>query len=142
MPGIYQVRLTDAIFQVGPALTRLQGFGDDFFSLAPASDVGVIMDGAYGDVMGTIRESNAWIATINFLTASQGIDLLGQMKALRAMFPVNVVYGNFSLVGFGLIMNTGEVAAGLGATTRTMTMGIAKVSGNTDASPGTVLYVS
>ena len=35
----------------------------------------------------------------------------------------------------------GAVAAGLGTTTRTMTMGIAKVSGNTDAAPGNVVQV-
>ena len=141
MPAIYEIRLTDAIFQAGPGLTRVEGFGDDMFSLEPASDVGQIMTGVLGDVMGVHRLQTAWIGSLTFFTASQGVTLLNSLYSLRTMFPVNVQYGNFSLVGFGIMINLGAVAAGLGTTTRTMTMGIAKVSGNTDAAPGNVVQV-
>lgn len=142
MSGIYQIRLTDAYFLVGPKLERLDGFGDDMFSLAPVSDVGAIMNGVLGDTMFMRRKNTAWNATITTLQASRAIDILGLLNATDAAFPVTVTYGNFSLVGFGMMTNMGEIGAGLGATTRTLTMGIAKVSGNTDASPGTILAVT
>jgi hypothetical protein len=141
MPAITDIRLTDALVQVGPGLTRLDGFGDDKFTLAPASDVGSAVGGIDGDVMFVGRIQNLWVMTITFLTAAPGINTLLLLHAAQAAFPFSCTYGNFNLTGYAKMMNLGEVVASLGTTTRTMTMNVAKVSGNTDVAPGTILQV-
>jgi hypothetical protein len=138
---ITDIRLTDALVQVGAPFVTLGGFGDDKFTLAPASDVGSAVGGVDGDVMFVGRRQNLWIMTITFLNASSGITTLQALNSLQVAFPFSCTYGDFSLVGFAKMMNLGELTASLGTTTRTMTMNVAKVSGNTDAAPGTILQV-
>jgi hypothetical protein len=141
MPAISNIRLTDAIVQVGATLTRLQGFGDDMFTLAPATDVGAMLTGVLGDVMFVQRVQNGWVMTITFFTASTGITLLNTLHSTVGVFPIAVTYGAFNLVGFAAMQNPGEVAAGLSANTRSIVLNVAKTAGDTDAAPGNVLQV-
>lgn len=141
MPAIIELRLTDAEFLVGPNLDRLDGFGDDKFTLAPASDVGSAMGGVGGDTMHVFRVQNLWVANITFMTAGTGITQLLALHALQVMFPVKVSYGDFVLVGVASMQNLGELAASLGNPPRTMVMNISKISGNTDVSPGRVVQI-
>lgn len=141
MPAIIELRLTDAEFLVGPNLEQLQGFGDDKFTLAPATDVGSAMGGVNGDTMHVFRIQNLWVANITFMTAGTGITQLLTLHDLQTVFPVKITYGEFSLVGFGSMQSLGEMAVALGNTTRTMVMNISKVSGNTSVSPGRVVQI-
>lgn len=141
MAAIIELRLTDAEFLVGANLERLDGFGDDKFTLGLASDVGSAMGGVGGDTMHTFRVQNLWVANITFMTAGNGITQLLQLHALQVMFPVKVTYGEFRLVGVASMQNVGEVAASLGNPPRTMVMNISKISGNTDVSPGRVVQI-
>lgn len=141
MPGIYNLRLTDALVQVGPTFAQLQGFGDDMFTLAPSSDVGLAMGGVQGDTMHVQRLQNLWTFTITTLVASSAITLLSTLHETLGLFPFKCSYGDFNLQGFMSMTNLGEMAAGLGATTRTMTGGVSKVSGNTLSSPGTLIQI-
>jgi hypothetical protein len=141
MAAITDIRLTDALVQVGPDLVTLDGFGDDKFSFGPSGDVGAMVDGVDGDVMFIGRARRGWLMDLTFFNASPGIDVLLALAALQAPFALNVKYGNFTFVGFGKMLNVGQVTASLGTTTRTMQMGAAYVSGNINAAPGTVLQI-
>lgn len=141
MPAISNIRLIDARVQVGPALTTLDGYGDEKFTLSPATDVGVMMTGCDGDVMFISREQNGWTMSITFFTAGKGITVLNNLASTLKVFPIQVSYGAFNLQGTAIVTNRGELAAGLSATTRTITLGIAKISGDTDAAPGDILQV-
>ena len=142
MPGIYQIRIADANVRVGPNFTKLEGYGDsDKFTLAPATDVGAFMSGIDGDTLHVIRQSNGWLFNITVLQASSAVTTLGLLFETSAAFPIQVSYGNFNLQGWANLINLGEMAASLNTTTRTFTMGVSKVTGNTAAAPGTVLQV-
>ena len=141
MPAISNIRLVDALVQVGPAKTQLTGWGDDMFTLAPLTEVGAILGGVQGDVMLVQRKQNAWTFTANFFTAGPGITLLNNLSSTLGVFDFSCVYGAFSLVGFATMLNPGEMAAGLSANNRTITLGVAKVSGDTDAAPGNILQI-
>lgn len=136
MGSLKHIRLADATVQVGPALTRLDGFGEDIFSLEPASDVGSALGGVQGDGMFVSREQNVYVATFTFMQASDGVTLLLALHATKSPFKVNFAFGDFTLFGAGHMMNLGAWAASLGTLTRTMTMNVYKISGNTEVSIG------
>lgn len=138
---ISNIRLTDAIVQAGAALDRVEGFGDDMFTLAPATDTAAMLTGVLGDVMFVSRIQNGWTMSITFFTSGSGITLLNTLASTVGVFPINISYGNFDLQGFAVVTNPGELAAGLSANTRTMTLGIGKVTGNTDSAPGVTIAV-
>lgn len=140
-PGIKSVRLTDARFLVGPKYEELQGWGDDMFSLTPASDTGSAVQGALGDVMYVRKVNRLWNAELTFLQAGVGIDLLLQLDALLGVFPLKCEYGDFNFVGFMQIRNPGALTAGLGATTRVISADCTYVSGNVAAAPGFTLVL-
>jgi hypothetical protein len=142
MPGIYEIRISDANVRVGPNLELLEGYGDsDKFTLAPFTDVGSFMSGIDGDTLHVIRQSNGWLFTITVLQGSKAVTTLGAMFALSSAFQLQVSYGAFNFQGFANLINLGEVAASLSTTTRTFTMGASKVTGNTGVAPGQLLQV-
>lgn len=141
MPAISNILLVDALVQVGAPFVNLDGFGDDMFTLAPATETGAMLTGVKGDVMFVQRLQNGWLMSITFFTAGVGITILNGLASTVGVFPVAVSYGAFNLQGFGMVLNAGELAAGLSANTRTIQLGIAKVSGNTDAAPGSILQI-
>ena len=143
MPGIYAIRLADASVRVGPQFIQVQGYGDsDKFSVGPASDVGAFTSGIDGDTLHTIRRTNGWMLTLTLLQGSAGVTLLNGLHTTLGVFDVSITYGLFSLTGVMNMINAGEMAASLGTQTRTMTFGISKISGNTDAAPGEIRYIS
>ncbi len=143
MPGIYGIRLVDATVRVGPQFLRLQGYGDsDKFSIGPATDVGAFMSGIDGDTLHTQRASSGWNFTVTLLQGAAGVTLLNTLHSTLGVFDVNIVFGLFNLTGVMNMINAGEMAASLGTQTRTMTFGVSKISGNTDAAPGEILYIS
>lgn len=141
MSGIYGIRLTDATVRVGPQLLRLEGFGDDKFTLAPFTDVGSFMSGVDGDTLHVTHASNGWLFTVTMLQGATGVTLLNTLHSTLGIFPIAVTYGLFSLTGVMNMISLGEVAASRGTTTRTMTAGVSKVTGNTDAAPGQLVPV-
>lgn len=141
MPAIYELRLTDALVQAGPALEQIEGYGDDKFTLTPAADVGTGVTGVDGDTMHVTRRVNGWNITFTFMTVASGKTKLLQFHEALSVFPIKVSFGEFNLVGFLNLTNLGDTAASLGTTTTTITGFISKVSGNTATSPGRVLQV-
>lgn len=141
MPAISNIRLVDALVQVGPAKEQLTGWGDDMFTLAPLTDLGVILGGVQGDTMHVQRIQNAWTFSATFFTAGPGITLLNRLASTLGVFDFSCVYGAFSLVGFASMISPGELAAGLSANNRTISLGVSKVSGDTDAAPGNILQI-
>jgi hypothetical protein len=139
--AISNIRLVDARVQVGPALTTLGGYADDMFTVSPASDVGALFSGAVGDVLLVNRVQNAWLLSVTMNSASTGITTINVLHSTLGVWPINIAFGAWNLQGYAILINTGELAAGLSANTRTMQIGVAKVSGNTDTAPGTVLQV-
>lgn len=135
--AILAAQLNAAKFFVGPELTRLRGAADDYFTIALASDIGVGVGGIQGDTMLVTRLQNLYTASLTLLQASAAIKTLLDLQ--EANFKVKVQYNDFSLVGEAVLVNTGELAASLGTTTRTITMSIAKVAGNTNSGIGTVI---
>lgn len=133
------IRLVDALVLVGPQQVQLQGFGDDLFSLAPAADEGSMITGAQGDVLLVSRILNGYVLTLTFFTASQGITTILDLHSTLGVWPISVAYGDFNMTGFGSLMNRGEVSASLGNLTRTLTINIARVAGNINAAPGSVV---
>lgn len=141
MPAIYSTRINDANVRIGPQFERLDGYADDKFTLAPFTDVGAFMSGVDGDTLHTIRASNGWLFTITALQASLAVARLNFYHTTMGVFPFAVTYGNFTLNGVMSMINLGEVAASLGTMTRTMTGGVSKITGNTDAAPGQIIQV-
>lgn len=141
MPAIYSARINDAAVRIGPQFERLDGFADDKFTLAPFTDVGAFMSGVDGDTLHTIRASNGWLFTITALQASLAVARLNFYHSTLGIFPIAITYGNFSLNGVMNMISLGEVAASLGTQTRTMTGGVSKITGNTDAAPGEIVHV-
>lgn len=139
--AISNIRLTDARVQVGPALTTLDGFGDDMFTIAPATDTGVMLTGVKGDVMFVQRAQNGWLMSITFFTAGSGITVLNGLASTVGTFPIQISYGAWNLQGVAIVINPGELAAGLSANSRTIQLGVAKISGDTDAAPGEIVQV-
>lgn len=138
---ISNIKLVDARVQVGPALTTIDGYPDDMFTLAPVSDVGAIFSGVKGDVLLVNRIQNAWILSLTLMSASSGITTINTLHETLGVWNIAISYGNFDLQGFAILTNPGELAAGLSASTRTMQIGVGKVSGNTNAAPGSILQV-
>lgn len=139
--AISNIKLADARVQVGPALTTIDGFLDDMFSLAPQSDVGAIFSGVKGDVLLVNRVLNAWILSLTMHTASTGITTINNLHSTLGVWPINISYGAFNLQGIAILINAGEIAAGLSANSRTMQIGIGKITGDTDSAPGSILQV-
>lgn len=139
--AISNIRLVDARVQVGPALTTIDGFLDDMFTLAPAGDVGAMFSGVKGDVLLVNRVQNAWLLSLTMHTAGGGITMINTLHSTLGVWPINISYGAFNLQGIAILISPGEIAAGLSANTRTMSIGIGKVSGDTDSAPGDILQV-
>jgi hypothetical protein len=141
MTAISQIRLVDALVQVGPLLTKIDGYSDDLFSIAPASDVGAMFSGAVGDVLLVNRIQSGWLMSLTMFTSATGITTINRLASTLGVWDIQVSYGAWNIQGFGILINTGDLAAGLSANTRTMSIGIAKVSGDTDSAPGTILQI-
>ena len=135
-PEINQVILNAAKFLVGPKLERLRGAADDYFTISRASDVGAIMGGIQGDVMLSSRDQNAYTASITMMQSSSAVRTLLDLQALGVAFPVAVEFNDFTFNGWAVVVNTGDVAASLGTTTRTITLGMAYQSGNVNSGVG------
>lgn len=141
MSQIKEVNLNAAKFFVGPNLVRLKGAADDYFTIAKVSDVGAVVSGIQGDAMLMTRTQYAYMGTLTLQQASSAVDTLLLLSEAGQAFPVKVDFNDFSFVGFAVVQNEGELAASLGTTTRTITLGMVKSSGNTAAGSGRTLQV-
>jgi hypothetical protein len=141
MPAIHNIRLQDANVRVGPTFIKLDGYGDDKFTLAPFTDVGAFQTGIDGDTMHVQRAQNGWLFTGTFIQSSQAITTLLNLHQTLGVFQIAVTYGAFNLTGWMNMINLGDLAASLSTLTRTMTGGVSKVSGTTDVAPGQVLQI-
>lgn len=134
---ITNAQLNAAKFLVGPNKKRLKGAAEDFWSIATMGDTGTVVQGCQGDVMLVSNVVNAYTASITVHQASPAVgDLL---KLIGNSFPVAVSMNDFSFVGFAIVTNPGEWVAGLGTSTRTITLGMAYVSGNITTGVGETL---
>lgn len=137
--SLSNIRLVDALVLVGPQKAQLQGYGDDLFTVAPAADEGSMQRGAQGDVMLVQSVNNGYIVTLTFMTASRSIQTILDLHSTLGIWDIAISYGDFNLVGFASLMNRGEVVASLGNLTRTITLNVARVSGNLNSAPGNVV---
>lgn len=141
MAAITEINLTDAKIYVGAQMKLLDGFGEEKFSCVPAADRGSLVSGVDGDTMHMIRNNRAWTLTLTLLIASPAVSVVLGLQSLGVVFPIKIEYGDWNLVGVANVINEGDVAAGLGTTTRTITLGVSKISGDTDVAPGRVVQV-
>ena len=137
-PVTSAINLNAAKFLVGPKLIPLRGAADDFFVISQLSDVGAVQGGIQGDVLLVSRVQNAYTAAITVNQASAAIGTLLNLGALGTEFPVAIEYNDYTFNGWAIVMNTGDVAASLGTTTRTITLGLAYQSGNVNSGVGRV----
>lgn len=139
MPQITEARLNDARFFAGPNLTRLWGASDDFFSIEVAGEVGAIVSGIQGDTMGKTRLRSDFTCAFTFIEVCQAVDTLLGLWQAGGMFPIQCAYNDFSFVGFGLMITPGPWAASMSNSTRPMTLGLIRQSGNTYRGVGRTL---
>lgn len=137
--SLSEIRLVDALVLVGPNKARLDGFGDDLFSLAPGADEGSMQLGAQGDAMLVSRVMNGYVMTLTFFTASVGITTILDLHSTLRVWEIAISYGDFNMTGWASLMNRGELAASLGNNIRTMTLNIVNVAGNINAAPGRIV---
>lgn len=139
---IKEARLIDARPLVGAKQDVLQGAGpDDFFSIELSGPVGTAVGGVQGDAMLVQQVRSLYVATFTFLGACSGVDLLLDLSEAGAAFLFSVTYNDFSLKGAANVMDVGAWVASAGNNTRTMTLNIVKISGNTNKSIGRTVTV-
>lgn len=141
MSQILVAQLNAAKFFVGPDLDRLQGAGDDYFTISQGSDIGSGVGGIQGDVMLVTRTQNMYNASVVCMPASAAVATLLRLAALGAEFPVKVQFNDFSFVGVAIVQNVGEWVASLTATSRTITLIMAYQSGNIETGVGRAAVV-
>ena len=135
-PVTNAINLNAARFLVGPKRVPLRGAADDFFVISQLSDVGAIQGGIQGDVLLISRSQNGYTASITVNQASPAIGTLLGLAALGNEFPVSIEFNDYTFNGFAVVMSTGDVAASLGTTTRTITLGMAYQTGNVNSGVG------
>jgi hypothetical protein len=134
--------LNTAAIYIGPAKLLVRGQAEDFFTISPTSDRGGGTDGIGGDTSLWTRANNGYSMAVTCFQESAAVDLiLGLGENLTAPIPIAVNYGRFSMLGVCVIQNEGEWVAGVGGRTRTITLRLARQSGNKNAGVGTVFQL-
>ena len=138
MADIREGRIDQAIILVGSGLVLLDGAGtESYFSVVQDGATGAIMNGIKGDaaaVTGITR--NGYTATLTFIGMSMSVTTLLKLAKTGSLFAINMEYGDWSIIGAGVLIDKGAWEASAAGGERTMVVGIIRSSGNTDSAVG------
>lgn len=141
MPQITMGALNTARIFMGAEKSLIRGQAEDFFTISPDGDRGGKTNGIGGDVAIWSRKNNGYTMTVTVFQESSAVDTILGLGETDAPIPIAVNYGRFSFIGVAVIQNEGEWVAGVGGRTRTITLGLARQSGNKNAGVGTVFQL-
>ena len=143
MANIRQGRIDQALILVGPGQDFLDGAGtESYFSVVQEGATGAIMNGIKGDAAGvTGIKRNGYTATLTFIGMSESVTKLLQLSASGSMFAINIKYGEWSIIGAGVLIDKGAWEASAAGGERTMVVGIIRQSGKTDSAVGETFAV-
>jgi hypothetical protein len=139
---ITRASISAAKIFVGVDMERVMGAADEYFSVETDGDIGAVVKGAQGDTMHVGMTVNAYTMSLQLIPASSAVGLL--LRTARQTgnaFPIAASFNDFSLNGIATVINIGAWTASATPGTRTMTLGISKITGNTETGIGEVLQV-
>lgn len=142
MAEITRASISAAKVLVGVDLERVMGAADEYFVIGYDGDLGAVVKGAQGDSMHVGMTVNVYTMSLQLIPASSAVGLLLRtVNQTGNAFPISVSFNDFSLTGVATLINAGEWQASTTPGTRTMTLSISKISGNTETGIGEVLQV-